>query len=248
MDELRAALADKGHTPDKPLAFLCNPPYRSDDDQAAAAVTYQIHPSILELTGTDASSERYCCFLAQMKLVCEAARSSGLPGNSLLLLFTKSAWLTDRAIFRQIRSEMASSFEDVSASLVNGREFFDVRGKWPVAFTIWRYKGAAAGLDNRRAIPMMDLTWLKRRDLSEIPWDDAKAADEACRRVVTDDRCKEIELGVARPRLRSWSGISMTDFKRDRRRSEDGRDIVGGLPLNDVRRRNKKTYGKSAGR
>ncbi|PBB51930.1 hypothetical protein CK223_32240 [Mesorhizobium loti] len=247
LDELRAALADKGHAPDKPLAILCNPPYRSDDDQAAGAIPYAIHPTILKLTGSDASSERYCCFLAQMKLVCEAARSSGLPGNSLLLLFTKSAWLTDRAIFRKIRSEMAGSFEDVSAVLVNGSEFFDVRGSWPVAFTIWRYKGATQVLDDRRPIPIKDLTWLKHRDLSEIPWADPAAAEKACRKVMNDERSKVVELGRARPSIRSWSGISMTDFKRDRRRSEAGQEIVGGLPLNDARRANKKTYGEASG-
>lgn len=39
LDILRKYLKEKGQTPDKPLAFLCNPPYRSDDDQAAAAAT-----------------------------------------------------------------------------------------------------------------------------------------------------------------------------------------------------------------
>jgi len=247
LDELRAALAAKGHTPDKPLAFLCNPPYRSDDDQAAGAVTYGIHPSILELTGGDASSERYCCFLAQMKLICDNARSTGLPGESLLLLFTKSAWLTDRAIFRQIRSEMAGSFEDIAAILVNGSEFFDVRGAWPVAFTIWRYKGAAGNLDSRRPIPVTDLTWLKHRDLSGIPWSDPAATEEECQKIMADERSTIIELGQARSGMRSWSGISMVDFKRDRRRSEAGQEIVGGLPLNDPRRANKKTYGEPDG-
>lgn len=247
LDELRSALAEKGHTPDKPLAILCNPPYRSDDDQTAGAVAYGIHPTILELTGSDASSERYCCFLAQMKLVCEAARSTGLPGASLLLLFTKSAWLTDRAIFRQIRSEMAGSFEDVSAVLVNGSEFFDVKGSWPVAFTIWRYKGAAGDLDDRRAIPIKDLTWLKHRNLADIPWDQPAEAEKACCLIINDDRSKIVELGRTRSAMRSWTGLSMTDFKRDRRRSEAGQQVVGGLPLDDSRRINKKAYGEADG-
>lgn len=247
LDELRSALADKGHTPDKPLAILCNPPYRSDDDQAAGAISYSIHPTILELTGSDASSERYCCFLAQMKLICDAARSSGLPGDSLLLLFTKSAWLTDRAIFRKIRSEMAGSFEDVAAVLVNGAQFFDVKGSWPVAFTIWRHKGFAAGLDARRPIQIRDLTWLKHQELASIPWSEPARAVDACRRIMKDQRAAVVELGRTHSGMRSWSGIPMTDFKRDRRRAELGQAIVGGLPLGDPRRNNKKTYGEADG-
>ncbi|TPK57671.1 hypothetical protein FJ546_25350 [Mesorhizobium sp. B2-4-19] len=246
--ELRTALAEKGHVPDKPLAILCNPPYRSDDDQAADSVSYAVHSSIAAVTGLDASSERYCCFLAQMKLICESARSSGLPGESLLLLFTKSAWLTNRAIFKHIRREMTEVFEDVAGVLVDGSEFFDVRGKWPVAFTVWRYKGHGAKLAGDRSIGVTDLTWLKRSDLINIAWENLPVADEACRLLLQDDRSKLVELGKSRRSIRLWSGQTMTDFKRDRRRPELGQEIVGGLPLNDPRRANKKTYGESSGK
>lgn len=247
LGELRTALAEKGHVPDKPLAILCNPPYRSDDDQKAGAPSYSVHPSITALTGLDASSERYCCFLAQMKRICEAAHSSGLPGESLLLLFTKSAWLTDRAIFRQVRTEMAGAFEDVAGVLVDGSEFFDVRGKWPVAFTVWRYKGNDASLDADRPIRVIDLTWLRRRELAVFPWADAAAADAACRQLLEDSRSTPIDLGRRRRSIRVWSGQAMTDFKRDRRRAELGQQSVGGLPADDHRRRNKKTYGERDG-
>src|SRR5258708_3128532 len=126
LEEIRTHLAEKGHNPDRPLAFLCNPPYRSDDSQVAEGVGYKVHDSIRLLTGEDASSERYCCFLAQMKLICEAARSNGLPDDSLLLLFTKSAWLTRRAIFEDIRAHMLEAFDEVTGILVNGREFLYV--------------------------------------------------------------------------------------------------------------------------
>jgi len=66
-----------------------------------------------------------------MKLICEAAPSTGIPGDSLLLLFTKSAWLTKRAIFAQIRRQMLGCFEDIAGVLVKGPEFFDVKGAWP---------------------------------------------------------------------------------------------------------------------
>ncbi|MBT2185548.1 hypothetical protein [Sphingobium nicotianae] len=247
IDELRDALSDKGHAPDKPLAILCNPPYRSDDDQTAGAITYAVHPSLVALTGKDAASERYCCFLAQMKLICEAARSSGLPGDSLLLLFTKSAWLTNRAIFRQIRREIAGVFEDVAGVLVDGSQFFDVQGKWPVAFTIWRYRGQEADLDANRPVNLIDLTWLKRKDLAAIAWNDPALSDAACDNLLSDPRAAKASLGRDLEGIRAWSNQRMLDFKRDRRKSEQSNAIVGGLPLGDPRRSNRKTYGEADG-
>src|SRR6266849_3670427 len=119
IEVLRTYLEEKGQKPDRPLAFLCNPPYRNNDDQAAETIDYEIHESITQLTGMDAGSERYCCFLAQMKRICEAARSNGFPEDSLLLLFTKSGWLTRRAIFTSIRAYMLEAFEDVAGILVD---------------------------------------------------------------------------------------------------------------------------------
>ena len=245
--EITQALDEKGLSADKPLAFLCNPPYRSDDDQAAGAAEYTVHPTIAAMTGPDAESERYCCFLAQMKRVCEVAADSGLPGEALLLLFTKSAWLTRRSIFAPIRREMLSVFEDVDGVLVDGSEFFDVNGKWPVAFTIWRYRGDDAGLDAERSIPLRDLTQLKRRDLASIPWPDRAAADRACRDL--QRRCQDVvRLGEARTGIREWAGQKMVDFKRDRRKAERGVvEGVGGLPKGDKRRGNKKIYGEANG-
>jgi len=247
LTELTAALAEKGQAPDKPIAFLCNPPYRSDDDQSATGADYTIHPTILALTGADAASERYCCFLAQMKLICQQARTSGLPGESLLLLFTKSAWLTNRSVFKQIRLEMLSHFENVTGLLVDGSEFFDVKGKWPVAFTVWRYKGEQAQLNAERSIPLMDLTWLKRRDLIKIDWTDARTADLECKNLFSRGCSQIVALGEGRRSIRSWSDGTMVDFKRDRRKSETNEAIVGGLPSGDHRRGGKKTYGESDG-
>jgi hypothetical protein len=244
---LRAALSEKGHAPNKPLAILCNPPYRSDDEQSHGEITYDVHPSILELTGDDAAKERYCCFLAQMKLVCESARDSGLPGESMLLLFTKSAWLTKRGTFEDIRNHMLAEFEDVAGILVNGREFFAVKGSWPVAFTIWRHKGLKANLNPTRSIPLIDLTWLKKEHLASIPWEDSVATDRACSAVFTDEQSPMIHIGEDRTSIREWSGETMVDFKRSRRQAEKGQMLAGGLPIGDHRRDNKKTYGETSG-
>jgi hypothetical protein len=247
LEQIRIGLSEKGQAPDKPLAFLCNPPYRSDDDQAASAISYQIHPSILALTGTDGANERYCCFLAQMKLICEAAADSGLPGEALLLLFTKSAWLTKRPIFQNIRSHILGSFEPVAGFLVQARQFFDIKGSWPVAFTVWRYKGADANLDASRSVSLLDLTWVTKKQLAQIPWSDPIQLEASCRKIIENDKARTVQIGLDRVSIREWSGGAMTDFKRDRRKVEKDVKIAGGLPWNDPRQANKKTYGEATG-
>ena len=244
---LKQHLLEKGHRPDRPLAFLCNPPYRSDDDQGSGSIPYAVHPTVTNLTGNDAASERYCCFLAQMKLICDEAEASGLPGDSLLLLFTKAIWLTDRPIFRAIRAEMLGSFEDVGGVIVDAREFFDVSGAFPVAFTLWRYRGANAGLDCSRPVVLTDLTWVKQKLLHDIRWDDPVARDEACQAIFQNEASAKVSFGEARMCIRAWTGQTMIDFKRSRRRHEQSARNVGGLPLGDHRDGNTKAYGEADG-
>lgn len=248
LQELKVGLEEKGQKPDKPLAFLCNPPYRSDDDQAAGRIKYTIHPSIVELTGKDASSERYCCFLAQMKLICEAAHSSGLPDESRLLLFTKSAWLTKRKIFATIRTQMFQSFECLGGILVNGAEFFDVKGRWPVAFTVWSYNSDHRKLDSSRSISLTDLTWLKREHLTQVPWEQPDEMEKACKSIFANKNSRTVQLGQSRLTLKAWSGETRRDFMRGKRKAEKTQRVVGGLPAGDRRHTNKKAYGESDGK
>jgi hypothetical protein len=142
----------------------------------------------MKLTGVDAGDERYCCFLAQMKLICDAAISNGLPGDSLLLIFTKSAWLTRRPIFTDIRAHMLEAFDDVTGILVKGDEFFDVKGSWPVTFSLWRYKAKGERLVKDRTIPLLDLTWVKKQQLAEIPWDQPDEMERACQQILSQFR------------------------------------------------------------
>jgi len=248
-------------TLDKPIAFLCNPPYRSDDDQTADSITYDVDQSITEITGKDASSERYCCFLGQMKQICKSAADSGLPGESILLLFTKAAWLTKRPVFQQIRREILGSFEDVGGILVNGKEFFDVKGKFPVAFTVWKYRGEQGNLDAERPIPLVDLTWMSKKDLSCLQWGDIDELDKQCTAIFKNVKSAKIMIGMKMTGIKEWVNQPMVDFKRDRRKGKKdksgktklrigGENNIasdGGLPLNDPRRNNKKIYGENDG-
>lgn len=248
IDTIRKYISEKGHKADKPIAFLCNPPYRSDDDQAAESVKYEIHPSILELTGRDGSAERYCCFLAQMQRICERAKDSGLPGDSLLLLFTKAAWLTKRPVFEEIRRNICSSFESVGGMLVNSKEFFDVKGKFPIAFTVWRYKGTSGNLDANRAIRLLDLTWMNRQQLAGVNWLDQKAVERECSSILGSEKSIEISLGQDTPNIKEWSGLRRFDFQREKRKSEKtDPNFKCGLPKGDSRHSRKKTLGECDG-
>ena len=129
-------LKKKGQSPDKPIAFLCNPPYQGRNNKSISDVEYKIDKTILDIIGS--KPERYCSFLAQMRLICKEAKDKGLPENSILLLFTKTAWLTQRKSYEKIRKEMLNVFEDMDGFIVNGKNFFDIKGKFPIAFTIWK--------------------------------------------------------------------------------------------------------------
>ena len=243
---LKDYLREKGIKPNKPIAFLCNPPYRSDDDQGAQSISYGIHDSIIALTGKDGSAERYCCFLAQMKMICEQAMSSGLPEESLLLLFTQGSWLTDRPVYKQIRSEIFGRFEDVGGFIVNSKEFFDVRGSFPIAFTIWRFKSNNANLDANRPIFIRDLTWLKKGLLSAISWDSAEIYNKECSNILDEKRSVTISFGQPRKNIREWTGEKRKDMQRERRKSEVDSDPCG-LPIGDHRHARKKRLGESDG-
>jgi len=245
---VREYLHDKGQKPDRPLAFLCNPPFRNDDDQTAGGSGYAVHKSITDVTGVDASSERYCCFLAQMKLICEAARSNGLPDDSLLLLFTKTSWLTGRDVFRTIRAQMLEAFGDVTGILVNSSEFFDVKGSWPLAFTVWRYKSKKEKLDPFRTVELLDLTWVKKKDLAQIPWENAQEMEEACAQIISQSLSTPVDFGKERSSIKDWSGETRKDFQRNKRVPERNQITVGGLPIGDHRHGNKKAYGEGEGR
>jgi hypothetical protein len=244
---INTALKEKKLKFDKPIAFLCNPPYRGDDDKAADSVNYKIHQSIIDLIGGEGKAERYSCFLAQMKLICDHAAESGLPGDSRLLLFTKSAWLTNRSSFDSLRNAMFSSFDFIDGILVDGQEFFDLKGKFPIAFTLWRYKENKKEIATIKKILLKDLTWIKKDNLSSFPWDNEKELDNRCSSVINDNRSIIVPFGIDRSLLKNWLGIKRQDFIRSRKKSEVDNPLCSGLPKNDRRTTNKSAYGQCNG-
>lgn len=238
---------EKGQKPDKPLAFLCNPPYRGDDDQTAGNVHYDIHPSIVEVLGKEGASERYNCFLAQMKLICDHAKENGFKDQSLLLLFTKTGWLTDRPSFARLKKTMITSFDFQEGFIVNGKEFFGgVTGKFPIVFTIWKYRGKNINTAPNPLITLTDLCWLKKSDLVYMQ-DNIEGIEEIGQSILNDSQSKMICLGGDREKIKYWVDQNQSNFKRCRRKHEIGSLTASGLPLKDRRSKNKCAYGENRG-
>lgn len=245
---LKKYLSEKGQKTDRPIAFLCNPPYRNDDDQSADSVNYSIHPTILDVVGKDASSERVSCFLAQMKRIAEEAEDSGLPGETLLLLFTGTAWLSQRPVYEKIRSEIFGNFEDISGFMVTSNEFFDVNGKFPISFTIWKYTGKTKALDETRSIELLDLTWLKKENLREISWNEPAKLSESCENIIKSSSTKRAKLGSRFLKMKEWSQATRFEFQREKRKAEKvSKNFHCGLPKGDPRHERKKTLGEKDG-
>lgn len=206
------------------------------------------------MIGKEAASERYNCFLAQMKLICDKAPDSGIPEESLLLVFTKSSWLTNRPSFEKIKRSISDTFEFQGGLLFNSKEFFQVKAKFPIAFTIWKYKNSKSNKKNQdKLILLQDLTWIDNKLLKNLPWpnngtNNNLELDNLCNEIINDRRSIYVSLNSTHQlSIRAWNEQKMFDFKRDRRKSEIGKENVGGLPRNDHRMKNKKAYGEPNG-
>ena len=248
LEILQEYLSEKGHKPDKPIAFLCNPPYRSDDDQKASKVSYQINSEIIQQIGNEASSERYLCFLAQMRLICEQAEESGLPSKSLLLLFTQTSWFTKRPVSLPARNYILGGFKERGAFIIDGSEFFDVNGKFPIAFSMWEYAGADANLDVNRPVEVIDLTHLKKSDLANLNWENPAEIDKELALIMKAGKTQH--LGIDRPSFSGeWAGTSRKNLYRNLTVAEKDAPAVThlGLPKGDERHKMKTTYGYAKG-
>jgi len=123
---LMTELSEKNFSFDKPIAFLLNPPYKNTDENEeirdAVEAAYQIHPSILELTGNDAGKERYLAFLGQIINIARVQMGDLEPTElvfeniplptpldmkkvqtPLILIFTPTSWLIPRPTYIEFR-------------------------------------------------------------------------------------------------------------------------------------------------
>jgi hypothetical protein len=258
--ELEKALQTKQMKLDKPLAFLLNPPYKNTDENAKVRQStdahYEIHPSILALTGEDAGKERYLGFLAQILNICAEQVKQYPDFQPIMMIFTPTSWLIPRPTYQKFRTIFDQYFVFQTGFIVTSNEFFKLDGRWPVAFSIWKYAPSPEGENKPREnqVKMLDFTELHHEQLAKLNWNDSEQIDWVCKQLVENH--KSILLNNTRGDIRDslpkiqkgdiWIKQPMYDFKRDPTKEElSSGKIYGGLPLKDERRNNKKTYGIS---
>lgn len=229
---------------DKPIAFLLNPPYKNTDEKQEKREQteshYDIHPSIIELTGEDAGKERYLAFLGQILNIAHEQEKENHKLKPVVMIFTPTSWLIPRPTYAKFRKTWDKYFKFDSGFIVTSNEWFKLDGKWPLAFTMWTYEHNEEGNENH--VKLTDLTELQKIDLN-INWNDPdKKIDEALNTLL--EKFKDVKLDNTRGIIRDWFDQTMCDFKRDPTKSElVSNKIYGGLPIKDERRLNQKTYG-----
>jgi len=243
--ELEQTLGEGGLKIDKPLAFLLNPPYKNTDENVAAReqveAEYVIDPTILELTGDDAGKERYLAFLGQILRFAEHQTSEHPDFEPLLMIFTPTSWLVPRPTYVAFRKEFDRRFRFVNGFLIRSNEFFKTRGKWPLAFTIWQYHWTEKG--NKKKVKLWDYTHLKRSDLAAINWSARIGEIDKTTKSLIRGR-STIEFSGKGKTIKEWSRQRRYDFTRSPTQQERREGLLyGGLPKDDPRRQNKKTYG-----
>jgi hypothetical protein len=247
VDQLLKDLKLKNLTIDKPLAFLLNPPYKNTDEnevvRESAESNYQIHKSILKLTGEDAGKERYLAFLGQILNIAKY-QTEKTPGfKPIVLIFTPTSWLIPKPTYLDFRKIWDTNFEFNDGFIITSNEFFKIKGKWPLSFTIWRYNPDEMRVNH---IKVYDYTDLKHEDLN-INWGLGDVELKFFLMEIIKNRPR-LKIDNSRGSIKEWVGQSMYDFKRDPTKQEmESKSTYGGLPYKDERRKNKKTYGISTG-
>lgn len=180
---LEDAVLDSTKKPlDKPLAFLLNPPYKNTDENVSAReksdAEYEINAEILALTGADAGKERYLAFLGQILNICKAQTDvfetrglNPLQNKPLVMIFTPTSWLIPRPTYKPFRKTWDEHFNYLNGFITTSNEFFKLKGKWPLAFTIWQYE---PNKERENKVKVLDLTLAKKNDLA-FDWLDTDA-------------------------------------------------------------------------
>lgn len=248
LSELEIELQHKNLTIDKPLAFLLNPPYKNTKENVKVRIdneaNYEIHESIISLTGEEAIKERYLAFLGQILNISFQQNKKNELFSPLVMIFTPTSWLFPRPAFVNFREKWDRHFIYISGFIITSNEFFKVDGKWPLAFTIWKYNYTESGNLNKPRL--FDYTKLIKASLN-INWNlDNKSIEWILSGLLNNNR--SIDFSINQSNIRNSYGLKLYDFIRTPTLTEKKMSImIGGLPKGDERRKNEKTYGKSDG-
>ena len=246
LNELKKELTLKNISFDKPIAFLLNPPYKNTDENVKArentASEYEIHPSILELTGPDAGKERYLAFLGQILNISRIQAQEHNELHPVVMIFTPTSWLIPRPTYVEFRKTWDRHFKYHSGFIITSNVWFKLDGKWPLAFTIWTYDYNETG--NNNAVKVLDLTQLERSQLN-LKWNtedeelnkELKAVLTGVNEVVLDNSRGDIRDLL--PSLIDAKGKEIQqpryNIYRNKFKEEEGNKIISGFPFKDTR-------------
>ena len=99
-----------------------------------------------------------------------------------------------------------------------------------------------------RPIPLLDLTWLKKKDISSINWQDPIELEKVSENILNNPQSNLVPFGIERMNIKEWSGLSRFDFQREKRKAEKlDQNFRCGMPDGDRRHARKKTLGEANG-
>ena len=243
----KAVLKNTNKGIDKPLAFLLNPPYKNTDENVSAReksdAEYEINADILALTGADAGKERYLAFLGQILNICKAQTEKLPDAKPLVMIFTPTSWLIPRPTYKQFRKTWDQNFTYLNGFITTSNEFFKLKGKWPLAFTIWQYE---PNEERKNKVKVLDLTEVKKNDLA-FNWNDT---DEELNPTVENyvnsfsfvnlDNSRG-DIRVMLPELERKEKLVRQpryNMYRNLTNDEKAQKVVSGFPLKDNRHSN----------
>lgn len=259
-------LSEKNFKFDKPIAFLLNPPYKNTDENREVRTDvdaeYKIHSSIIKMTGNDAGKERYLAFLGQIINIARVQMGDLKPTQlnfediqlpvlndlnkvttPLILIFTPTSWLIPRPTYKKFRKVFDKYFKYEMGFIFLGNEFFKIKGRFPISFTIWSYNYQKKGNENK--VVIRDFTNLTNAHL-RINWNrDIREISENLKLLVKGTG--DIAFNNSRGDIRSLLPLIKNhqngkaekqpryNIYRNARQDEANKPIISGFPLKDSR-------------
>ena len=169
--------------------------------------------------------------------------NKNIKEKPLLLIFTPSSWLIPRPTYVKFREHFDKYFKYEKGFIITGNEFFKIKGRFPISFTIWSYNFNPKG--NKNKIIIRDLTHLSNSNL-DINWNmpldfinnKMKYIIKNSKDIIFDNTRGDIRnllpiinnfktnTSIIQPRYNSYRNIQ---------KDINGKVIISGFPRNDDR-------------
>lgn len=234
LKRLEKELKLKNQAIDKPLAFLLNPPYKNTKENEQQRIdkdaNYEIHKSIIDKTGIEATKERYLAFLGQILNISKLQNQINNEIEPIVMIFTPTSWLFPRPAFKEFRKIWDRFFSFQAGFIVTSNEFFKVDGKWPLSFSIWKFHEEKVENIN---FPILDNYTYLTKDNLNINWNLSEEILDCSLQGLLSKQDR-INFGMKQTNIRDQYELKLYDFIRTPSKTErESGKIIGGLPIKD---------------